>query len=68
MADNKPMCYYVMENGCIEEQHAMFERPNLGMKSHLKALFIRSKVNNIGVNKVLVDGGAVVNIMPHYML
>ncbi|PNX81480.1 hypothetical protein L195_g037499, partial [Trifolium pratense] len=35
---------------------------------HLKVLFIRAKVNDVGVNKVLVDGGAVVNIMPHFML
>ncbi|PNX68037.1 hypothetical protein L195_g055950 [Trifolium pratense] len=38
------------------------------MQNHLKALFIRAKVNNVGINKVLVDGGAVVNIMPHFML
>ncbi|MCI94026.1 hypothetical protein A2U01_0115324, partial [Trifolium medium] len=38
------------------------------MQNHLKALFIRAKVNDVGVNKVLVDGGAVVNIMPHFML
>ncbi|CAJ2642248.1 unnamed protein product [Trifolium pratense] len=68
LADHKPMCYYVMQNGCVEEQKAVFEKPDLGMQNHLKALFIRAKVNDVGVNKVLVDGGAVVNIMPHFML
>ncbi|WJX85458.1 hypothetical protein P8452_67908 [Trifolium repens] len=38
------------------------------MRNHLKALFIKAKVNDVGVNKILVDGGAVVNIMPHFML
>jgi hypothetical protein len=52
-----------MENGCVEAQNVVFERPDIGMKNHLKALFIRAKVNNVGVNKILVDGGVVVNIM-----
>jgi hypothetical protein len=68
LADHRPVCYYVMENGCVEAQNAVFEKPDVGMKNHLKALFIRAKVNNVGVNKILVDGGAVVNIMPHFML
>jgi hypothetical protein len=38
------------------------------MKNHLKPLFIRAKVEKHGVNKVLVDGGAAVNLMPRFML
>ncbi|KAK2436375.1 hypothetical protein QL285_021373 [Trifolium repens] len=68
MADPKPICYYVMNNDCIEEQQATFERPDLGMKNHLKPLFIRAKVEGVGVNKVLIDGGAAVNLMPLSML
>ncbi|KAK2422316.1 hypothetical protein QL285_032860 [Trifolium repens] len=68
MADPKPICYYVMNNGCTEEQQATFERPDLGMKNHLKPLFIRAKVEGVGVNKVLIDGGAAVNLMPLSML
>ncbi|KAK2450394.1 hypothetical protein QL285_009513 [Trifolium repens] len=68
MADPKPMCYYIMNNGCIEEQKATFERPDLGMKNHLKPLFIRAKVEGVGINKVLIDGGAAVNLMPLSML
>jgi hypothetical protein len=68
MANHKPVCYYVMGNGCVEEQQAVFEKPHEGMKNHLKPLFTRAKVNNVGVNKVLIYGGAVVNLMPHSLL
>jgi hypothetical protein len=37
LADHKSVCYYVMENGCVEAQNAVFERPDIGMKNHLKA-------------------------------
>ena len=68
MAAHKPVCYYVMNNGCVEEQNAFFERPDEAMKSHLKPLFITGKVENVPVNKILVDCGATVNLMPHFML
>lgn len=38
------------------------------MKNHLKPLLIRGKVENVGVNKILVDGRATVNLMSHCML
>jgi len=38
------------------------------MKSHLKPFFIQAKVDEVNVNKVLVDGGAVVNLMPQPLL
>ncbi|XP_050916744.1 uncharacterized protein LOC127131899 [Lathyrus oleraceus] len=38
------------------------------MQNHLKPLYIRAKVGHVGVNKVLVDGGAAVNLMPQFML
>lgn len=38
------------------------------MRSHLKPLFIRGKIENTRVNKILVDGGVVVNLMPYFML
>lgn len=37
----KPLCYYVMKIDVVEEQKAMFEKPNPGMMYHLKPLFIR---------------------------
>lgn len=35
-AEGKPLCYYVMNNGMVEEQKTMFERPSPGMMYHLK--------------------------------
>ncbi|MCH79898.1 hypothetical protein A2U01_0000659 [Trifolium medium] len=68
MANHKPVCYYVMNNGYVEEQQAVFEKPDEGMKNHLKPLFIRAKVNNVGINKVLIDRGVAVNLIPHSLL
>jgi hypothetical protein len=68
LALHKPMCYYVMNNGCLEEQMATFEKPNQGMKNHLKPIFIQAKVNDVGVNKVLIDGGGAVNLRPEFLL
>ena len=53
-----------MNSGVVEEQKAMFERPSPGMMYHLKPLFIKAKVEGIAINKVFVDGGAAVNLMP----
>lgn len=68
MARHKPVFYYIMNNSCVEEKMPFFESPDESMKSHLKPLFIRGKLGNMGVNKILVDGGAAVNLMMHYML
>lgn len=68
MATHKPVCYYIMNNSCVEEQNSFFERLSDTMKIHLKPLFITGKVENIPVNKILVDCGATVNLMPHRML
>lgn len=68
MARHRPVCYYVMNNGCVDEHNTFFERPDEGMKNHLKPLFIIGKMENVGVNKILVDDGAIVNLMLHYML
>jgi len=67
-AIHRPLCYYVMNNGCVEDQHAVFERPDVSMRLHLKPLFIQAKINGVGVNKVLVDGGATLNLLPHNVI
>jgi len=46
----------------------MFEKPNGPMKIHLKPLFTQANVDYIRVTKVLVDGGAAVNLMPQSLL
>ena len=53
-AGKKPLCYYVMNNGVVEEQHAMFEKPTSYMMYHLKPLFIRAKGDGFSVNKGLL--------------
>ena len=62
MTAHQPKCYYVMDNGCVEGQQAMFEKLDHHMQHHLKPLFIHAKINDVGKNKVLVDGGAAVNL------
>lgn len=57
-----------MKVGFIDEDEVVFERLDMAMQQNLKPLFIRTKVENMGINKVLVYGGACINIMPHSML
>jgi hypothetical protein len=55
MEEYKPMCYFVT-NDCSEgNRKAIFEQPDDSMKNHLKPLFIQAKVDEISINKVLVD-------------
>lgn len=65
--NHKSLCYYVMNNGCVYNK-SIFERLYLGMQQHLKPFFIRAKFENVGVNKVLVDGWATINLMPNSWL
>lgn len=44
MARHMPVCYYVMDNGCVEEHNAFFKRPDKDIRIHLKPLFIRKQL------------------------
>lgn len=66
--NHKSLCYYVMNNGCVDEDSAVLERPYSEMQQYLKPFLIWAKVENAGVNKVLVDGRATINLMPHSFL
>ena len=68
MALHKLTCYFVMNNGSVENQDAFFKRPDMAMRSNLKPLLIREKLEGVAINKVLVVCGATVNIMPHHLL
>lgn len=68
MARHKPVCYFVMNNGCIKETNVFFDRPYEGIKSHLEPFFLKSKVKDTTIKKILVDGGAAINLMPHFLL
>jgi hypothetical protein len=48
----------------LEPKQAIFERPEDGKRQNLKALFLKGFVNGKPVTRMLVDGGAVVNLMP----
>jgi hypothetical protein len=52
----------------LEPKQAIFEKPEDGKRQHLKALFLKGYVNGKPVTKMLVDGGAAVNLMPYTML
>ena len=49
MAIHRPLCYYVINNGCVEDQHVLFERLLASMRLHLKPLFIQAKINVWGL-------------------
>lgn len=68
MMKHKPLCYYILNNEVVEERNAFFERPDQGIKDHLKILYIRARVEQTGLNKVLVDRGGAVNLIPQFML
>ena len=44
-------------------QQAIFDKPI--KHRHLKALYVKSFINGKPMNKILVDGGAFVNLMPY---
>jgi len=46
---------------------AIFEKPSDDERQHLKALFMKGSVDGQQVSKILIDGGAVINIMPYVM-
>jgi len=44
---------------------AIFEKPADDERQHLKALFVKGRVDGQPMTKILVDGGAAINIMPY---
>jgi hypothetical protein len=46
----------------------IFEKPRAKNYKHLKALYLKGYINGYPVNKMLVDTGAAVNIMPYSVL
>lgn len=68
IGNHKPICYYVMNNGCVEEEKFVFDRHDEGMKQHLKPFFIWTKIDIVGANKVLVNMGTTINLMPKLLL
>jgi len=44
---------------------AIFEKPTDDERQNLKALFVKGKVDGQPITKILIDGGAAINIMPY---
>lgn len=68
LAKHKPLCYYEMKDGFVNEDKVIFERLDMSMEQNLNPMFIRAKVDNMGINNVLIDGGSCINIIPHFLL
>ena len=68
LATHKPLCFYVMNDSSINEDHDIFERPDMAMQQNLKPLYIRAKVNGVWINKFLIDCGVCVNVIPQSLL
>ena len=66
--DHKPELEKAMAQLNLEPLPATFEKPEDDKRQHLKALFMKGLVDGKPVTKMLVDGGATVNIMPYVML
>ena len=45
-------------------REAVFQKPS-EKDNHLKALYMRGHINRKPVTRMLVDGGAIVNLMPY---
>ena len=66
--DQEPKLEEAMAQLNLEPLPVTFEKPEDDKRQHLKALFLKGFVDGKPVMKMLVDGGAAVNIMPYVML
>jgi hypothetical protein len=51
----------------LDPMMAIFEKPANDERQHLKALFVNGRVDGQPVSKILIDGGAAINIMSYVM-
>jgi len=49
----------------LDPMTATFENPADNERQHLKALFVKGRVDGQPMTKILIDGGAAINIMPY---
>jgi hypothetical protein len=66
--DEEPELEEAMAQLNLELVPAMFEKLEDDKRQHLKVLVLKGFVDGKPVRKMLVDGGASVNIMPYVML
>jgi len=51
----------------LDPMMAIFEKPTDDERQHLKALFVKGRIDGQPVSKILIDGGVAINIMPNVM-
>ena len=51
----------------LDPMTAIFEKPADDERQHLKALFVKGRVDGQPMTKILNDGGAAINIIPYAM-
>jgi len=49
----------------LDPMTAIFEKPSHDERQHLKALFVKGRVDGQPISKTLIDRGAAINIMPY---
>jgi len=49
----------------LDPMTAIFEKPADNERQHLKALFVKGRVDGQPMTKISIDGGAAINIMPY---
>jgi len=49
----------------LDPMTAIFDKPADNERQHLKALFVKGRVDGQPMTKILVDGGVAINIMPY---
>jgi hypothetical protein len=51
----------------LDPMMVVFEKPTDDERQHLTSLFVKGRVDGQPVSKILIDGGAVINIIPYAM-
>jgi hypothetical protein len=49
---------------CLGPKESMFEKPKESSQ-HFKPSYVRGHINGLSISRMLVDGGAAVNLMPY---
>ena len=49
----------------LDPMTAIFEKPADNERQHLKVLFVKGRVDGQPMTKILIDGGAAINIIPY---
>ena len=55
-------------DGISKPMKVVLERPSPRMAQHLKPLYISAHFDGLPIDRVLVDGGSAINVMPQSML